>query len=185
MSWMKSAMLAAVIVAFGTTTGNADEGKKIDCKETPFEFDAPGYEVGCKDWSQDSINVSGGTIAVRIFNLHAFSRADSTFIDVMDDRILGSTRVFYHKTSLEGDVDRYYSGSFTGWADEEDVGDFTVKRVTADFKDGSDKLDCLAFRRLGARRFEGIGGMTVGLACSEQGRDHALAALKHLTGEDK
>jgi len=181
MRWVKGVMLAGVILAFGAATGQANEGKKIECKETSLEFDAPGYQVECKDWSQDSVNVSGGTIAVKIFNLHAVSEADTTFLDVMDDHILGSTRVFYHKTSLEGDVGRYYTGSFTDWADEEDVGDFTVKRFVADFKDGSDRLDCLAFRRLGGRRFEGVSGMTVGLACSASGRDHALAALKHLS----
>jgi hypothetical protein len=59
-----------------------------------------------------------------------------------------------------------------------------VKRLTADFKDNSDPLDCVAFRRLGGRRFEGVSGMTVGLACSADGRDHALAALKRLSGGD-
>jgi hypothetical protein len=181
---MKAVMLAAAIVMLGAGGAHAGEGKTIDCKETRFKFEAPGYEVDCKDWSQDSVNVGGETIAVRVFNLHAVSHADGTFLDVVDDHILGSTRVFYHKTSLEGDVDRYYTGNFTGWADEEDVGNFTVKRLTADFKDGGDPLDCVAFRQLGGRRFQGVGGMTVGLACSTDGRDHALAALKHLTGGD-
>ncbi len=161
----------------------AAEAKKIDCSETGFEFDAPGFAVDCKDASQDSVGVGEGTIKVKIYNLHAISQADATFLDVIKDHILGSTRIFYRKTSLESDIGRYYGGDFNGWGEEEDVGGFDVKRVTADFKDGNDPMDCYAFRQLGARRFEGVSGMTVGLVCSMLGRDKALSALKHLAGE--
>jgi hypothetical protein len=183
MRLMKSIAAAVALYALTAAAAPADEGKKIDCSETSFKFDAAGYEVDCKDASQDSIDVSGGTISVKIYNLHAWSQADATFLDVINDHILGSTRIFYRKTSLESDISRYYGADFKGWADEEDVGDFTVKRVTADFKDGSDPMDCLAFRQLGARRFEGVSGMTVGLVCSMSGRDKAMDALKHLAGD--
>ena len=178
--------VAAVLAVFALTAvaAVAEESKKIDCSDTNFDFDAPGYEVECRDASQDSIDVSGGTIKVKIHTLHAWSPADSTFLDVISDQILGNTGIFYRRSSLESNIGRYYTGDFEGWADEEDVGNFTVKRVTADFKDGNDPIDCLAFEKPGARRFEGISGMTVGLACSTLGRDKALKALKHLAGED-
>jgi hypothetical protein len=183
MRLMKSVAAALAISAL-TAVAALAEGKKVDCSETSFRFDAPGYAVDCKDVSQDSVDVSGGTIKVKIQTLHAWSEADSTFLDVISDQILGNTGIFYRKSSLESNINRYYSADFDGWADEEDVGNFTVKRVTADFKDGSDPTDCLAFRKFGARRFEGVSGMTVGLVCSMLGRDKSLAALKHFAGED-
>jgi len=175
--------VVAMLLSFLAAASAAAEPKKIDCGETGFEFDAPGFVVDCKDASQDSVGVGDGTIKVKIYNLHAVSQADATFLDVIKDHILGSTRIFYRKTSLESDITRYYNGDFNGWNAEEDVGSFTVKRVTADFKDGSDPMDCYAFRQLGARRFEGVSGMTVGLVCSMLGSDKALFALKHLAGE--
>ena len=178
-----AALSALAVSAHAGAPAQADARKTIDCKETSFKFNAPGYKVDCEDASQDSVDVSGGTISVKIHNLHAVSQADATFLDVTNDHILGSTRIFYRKTSLESDITRYFSGDFNGWADEDDVGDFTVKRVTADFKDGNDPMECLAFRQLGARRFEGVSGMTVGLVCSMQGRDKAMAALKHLADD--
>jgi hypothetical protein len=85
---------------------------------------------------------------------------------------------------MQSDIDRYFKGNFTGWADEEEIGGFDVKRFSAQF--GSDKtpIECIAFRRLGPRRFEGIGGKTVGIACSVQGREYAFNALKHFTGKE-
>jgi hypothetical protein len=183
MRFMKSIAAALVLSGLTAVAAQAEQGKTIDCSETGFSFDAPGFEVDCKDASQDSVDVGGGTIAVKIHNLHAWSSADATFLDVVKDYILGSTRIFYRKTSMESDITRYYSGDFKGWSEEEDVGNFTVKYVTADFKDGNDPMDCFAFRQLGARRFEGVSGMTVGLTCSTLGRDKALNALKHLAGD--
>jgi len=180
--------LVIALAAGGLTYSNGvraeEDEHKVDCAETGMKFDAPGYEVTCEDHSDNSAGAGELTVGVRLFVLHAMSEKDVTFLDVIDDRIVGSTRVFYNKTSLESDVDRYFKGSFTGWADEEEIGGFDVKRFSAVF--GSDKtpLDCLAFRRLGARRFEGIGGKTVGIACSMQGREYALGALKHITGKD-
>ncbi|WP_459856737.1 hypothetical protein [Dongia sp. agr-C8] len=187
MRFMKA---AAAALAFGALAVCAlapaaalAEGKKIDCSDTSFEFDAPGYVVDCKDASQNSVDVSGGTITLKIYSLHAVSQADSTFLDVVSDHILGNSGVFYRKSSLQSNITRYYNGDFNGWADEEDVGNYTVKRVTADFKDGNDPMDCFAFQQMGARRYEGIAGMTVGLVCSMDGRDKAMTALKHLAGE--
>jgi hypothetical protein len=182
MRFLKSVGAALAFCALAAVAAQAEQGKEIDCGETGFSFDAAGYEVDCKDASQDSMDVGGGTISVRIYNLHAWSQADATFLDVIKDNILGSTRIFYRKTSLESDITRYYSGNFNGWTEEEDVGNYTVKRVTADFKDGNDPMQCYAFRQLGARRFEGVSGMTVGLVCSMLGPDKAMEALKHLAG---
>jgi hypothetical protein len=182
MRLMRIAAAALALIALPTVAALA-EGKKIDCSDTRFEFNAPGYVTDCKDASQDSIDVSGGTIKLKIQSLHAVSQADSTFLDVVSDHILGNSGIFYRKSSLQSNITRYYNGDFNDWGDEEDVGDYTVKHVTADFKDGNDPMDCLAFQLLGARRYEGIAGMTVGLTCSMDGRDKAMNALKHLAGE--
>jgi len=162
----------------------AEDDHKVDCAETNLKFDAPGYEVTCEDHSERSAGVGELTIGVKIFVLHAMSEKDITFLDVIDDRIVGSTRVFYNKTSLESDIDRYFKGRFTGWADEEEIGGFDVKRFSAVFGNDSEPIACLAFRRLGARRFEGIGGKTVGITCSAQGHEYAVGALKHFTNKD-
>ena len=101
---------------------------------------------------------------------------------MIDDRIIGSTRVFYNKTSMQNDIGRYFKGNFTGWTEEEDIGNFDVMHFSATFGSDKEQVECLAFRRLGARRFEGIGGKTVGIACSAENRAHAMDAVKHFIG---
>jgi hypothetical protein len=159
-------------VAFG-----ADDEHKVDCAETGMKFEAPGYEVTCEDHS-DTAGAGEVTVGVKIFVLHAMSEKDVTFLDVIDDHIVGHTGVFYHRTSLQSDIDRYFKGSFSNWADQEEIDGFDVKRFSAVFGNDKEPLDCIAFRREGARRYEGIAGKTVGIACSMQGRDYAVNALK-------
>jgi len=180
-----TALLAAGAITIGLggelSPGRADEGgKDISCADTPFTFDAPGYTTKCKDHSAASINLDVPA-AIKIVTMHAFSNTEATFLDVVDDHILGTSRVYYDRRSLESDVSRYYTADFKGWALDTAIGGYEVERVQVSF-DREDPLDCLAFRKLGGRRYSGIGGLTVGLACSQLGRDHAYAALKHLAG---
>ena len=176
--------VAAGALSYSGDLRAAEDESKVDCAATGMKFDAPGYEVTCEDHSESNASAGELSVGVKLFVLHAISEKDVTFIDVIDDRIVGSTRVFYHKTTLQSDIDRYFKGSFSEWADEDEVGGFDVKRFSAQFSGDKTPIDCIAFRRLGARRFEGIGGKTVGIACSMQGREYAVNALKHFTGKD-
>jgi hypothetical protein len=180
-----AALLAlATTLAVGLATGGSraraeEESKEIPCSDTPFDFSVPGYTTKCQDYSQGTISLDVSA-SVRILTLHAVSDAEATFLDVVDDHILGTSRVYYHRRSMESDVGRYYShADFKDWADEDDIGGYEVKRVSVTFGH-DDPLDCLAFRRQGGTRYSGISGVTVGLACSALGRDHAVAAVKHL-----
>jgi hypothetical protein len=160
------------------------EGTKIECKETDLEFDAPGFTVDCKDFSRSSISVGETNAATRTYSLFAISEADLTFLNVFSNRVLGGTRLYFNRSSLESDIEEHFTGKFSSWTDAEDAGDYTVKTVDATFKSG-DPMECVAFRKLGARRQEGVAGMTVGFACSASGRDRATEAMKKFVGETK
>lgn len=160
----------------------ADDSKTVDCSDTALKFEAPGYEVTCKDFSRSSVSVDSMAIGVKIVSLHAVSTGEQTFLDVVDDHILGSSHVFYHRRSMESDITARYDARFADWADEEEEDGFEVKRVTVRFK-SDDPVDCLAFRKLGARRYEGVGGVTVGLTCSYGGREQAHETLKKFLAE--
>src|SRR5262245_10782346 len=86
------------------SAAGADEGKAIDCADTGMSFTALDFDVKCEDHSDSSVSVGELAIGVRIHTLHAVSQKDITFLDVIDDRIMGSTRVFYNKTSMENDI---------------------------------------------------------------------------------
>jgi hypothetical protein len=181
MRWTTGVALAVACAVAGFGTARA-EGTKIDCKETDLEFDAPGFTVDCKDFSRSSISVGEMNAATRTYSLFAMSEADLTFLNVFSNHVLGGTRLYFNRTSLESDIEEHFTGKFSGWTDAEDAGDYTVKTVDATFKSG-DPMECVAFRKLGARRQEGVSGMTVGFACSDSGREKALDAMKRFTGE--
>lgn len=172
-------VLAGGIGAVSPQARAEDESKEIPCTDTPFDFTVSGYTTKCEDYSQGTISLNVSA-SVRILTLHAVSEAEATFLDVVDDHILGTSRVFYHRRSMESDIARYYSkADFKNWTDDEEVGGYEVKRVSVTFGH-DDPLDCVAFRRQGGPRYSGISGLTVGLSCSALGREHAVAALKHL-----
>jgi len=173
-------MLAAACLAVGFgAAASANDGKPIDCGDAGLKFDAPGFKTTCKDYSDPTASTGGMTFALKRMAIHALSESDGTFVDAIDDHILGTTRVYYNKTSLENDISRYFNGDFTQWTDSDEVGGFDVKHFSAKFRGDQEPLDCAAFRRLGARRYSGISGMTVGIACSLAGRDRTDEALKH------
>jgi hypothetical protein len=187
MRWWGGLLIAVLGATWAATIDGAaawaNDLKPIDCSETNLKFEAPGFEVKCRDASRGDIGVGEALVGAKVFTLHAWSDAEVTFLDVISDHLVGNTRVFYYRTGLKNDIDRYYTADFTDWKDDDDIGSYEVKQLTAKFKSDRAPLECIAFRMLGGRRFEGVSGMTVGLACSDLGREHAHAALKKFTGD--
>jgi len=175
-------LAAAAMLALSTVVARADEGVEIDCKKTNLSFEAPGYTVKCTDYSRSTISLSELNAATQTYVLFAMSEADITFLQAYSKRVLGGTRIYLHRRSLESELENSFSFKFSDWADEADVGDFEVKHVTVTFESG-EPSECIAFRKLGARRYEGVAGLTAGFACSANGRDHAVAALKHFVSQ--
>lgn len=182
MRWMACGLLAVALTVSTLGPVRAEEGTKVDCKQTDLAFDAPGFAVDCKDYSRSSVSVGEMNAATKTYSLFAISKADLTFLHVYSNRVLGGTRLYFNRSSLESDIEDHFNGKFSSWTDAEDAGDYEVKTVDATFKSG-DPMECVAFRKLGARRQEGVSGMTVGFACSANGRDRALDAMKRFTGE--
>jgi hypothetical protein len=181
MRWISGAFLAAIL-ALGAVGARADEGKAVDCKETNLQFEAPGFTVKCSDYSQSSVNVGELNAATKTYVLFAASEADITFLQAYTKRVLGGTRIYIKQRSLESELENSFSFEFSDWGDEADIGDFKVKHVSVTFKSGEPE-ECLAFRKLGARRYEGVAGLTAGFTCSGSGRDHALDALKRFVDQ--
>jgi len=173
---------ALLLAACWANAALAEEGEKIDCKETGLAFDAPGFTVDCKDYSRSSISVGEMNAATKTYSLFAISEADLTLLNVFSIRVLGGTRLYLQVRSLESDIEEHFTGRFAGWSQAEDVGDYEVKTVDVTFK-GGDPMECVGFRKLGARRQEGVSGMTVGFTCSASGRDRAIEAMKRFAGE--
>jgi hypothetical protein len=171
----------AILVCCGAGTALADEAKKIDCSATDMKFEAPGFTVSCKDYSRSSVSTGETLAASNSYSLFAVSEADLTFLDAFSDRVLGS--VYYSRQSMQSDLEDYYKGKFTKWARQDDIGDYEIGNVTASFGD-DEPMECVAFRKLGARRYEGVNGVTVGVACSDNGRDKALEAVKLFVAQD-
>jgi len=177
---LAAGILTFGILVLGRAGAQADEGKTVDCSEITLKFDAPGYKVTCKDESDSSVSVGELNAGIAASTLHAFSATEITFLDAVDEHVLGGTRIYITRRTLQSDIEHFYSGSFSDWGAENDLGGFEVEHVTAKFS--GDPVECLAFRKLGGRRREGVSGLTAGIVCSMQGRDHAMEALKHFSG---
>jgi hypothetical protein len=173
---MSGAVLAGALV-LGAASAGAGDGEAVDCKETNLQFEAPGFTVRCSDYSRASINVGELNAATKTYVLFAASEADITFLQAYTKRVLGGTRIYIKQRSLESELQDSFSFKFSDWGDEADIGDFEVKHVSVTFESGEPE-ECLAFRKLGARRYEGVAGLTAGFTCSGSGRDHALDTLK-------
>ena len=187
MHWLKEALSAAAIMVWlagdaQTGAAQAEEGKKVECSDTNLQFDAPGFTVKCKDYSQASLSVGEVNAATKTYSLFAVSETDLTFLNVFSNHVLGGTRLYYDRRSLESDLEDHFHAKFSDWASEDDAGGYEVKRVTVALKN-DEPMECVAFRKLGARRQQGVSGMTVGFACSGNGRQHAVDAMKRFVGE--
>jgi len=178
----RSAAAAVVFFAMSGVAAEADQGKDIDCSKTDFTFKAPGFEISCKDYSRATVSTGQSLAASNSYSLYAYSRADGTFLDAFSDYIVGST-VYYTRRSIVADLEGNYTAKFSDWATLDDIGDYEIRNVTVTFSDG-EPLECVAFRKLGARRWDGINGLTVGLSCSDDGRSKAFEAVKLFISQD-
>jgi hypothetical protein len=182
MRLMKTVAAAAVLFALTGVAAQADRGKEVACDETDFDFVAPSYEITCKDYSRSSVSTGQSLAASRSYSLYAYSGADQTFVDVFSDYIVTAS-VYYPRRSMEADLEDSYTAKFSEWATLDDIGDYEIRNVTATFEDG-DPMECVGFRKLGIRRWEGINGLTVGLSCSDKGREKALEAARLFISQD-
>jgi len=182
MRLMKSVAAAAVLFALTSVAAQADKGKEIQCGETSFTFTAPDFKISCKDYSRSTVSTGQSLSASKSYSLYAYSEREQTFLDVFSDYIVGAT-VYYSRRSMEADLEGNYTARFSDWATLDDIGNYELKNVTATF-DNEDPMECVAFRKLGARRWEGVNGLTVGLACSDKGGDKALEATKLFISQD-
>ena len=179
---MKCVAVAAAFLAVTALAAQAEPGKDVDCGETDFKFEAPGFEVACKDYSRAAVSTTQSLAASNSYSLYAYSEADLTFLDAFSDYIVGST-VYYTRRSMEADLEGAYTAKFADWATLDDIGDYEIRNVTVTFSDG-EPLECVGFRKLGMRRWEGINGLTVGLSCSDDGRSKAFDAVKLFISQD-
>jgi len=180
---MRGVILAAVtLLLLSGGAVRADEGREIDCKQTNLAFDAPGFQVNCRDYSDNSISVGEMNAASNFYSMFAISEADITFIQAYSKAILGGTRLYINKRSMESELGDTFSSSFSDWGDEDDIGDFEIKHVTVTSGSG-EPADCIGFLKLGARRYSGVSALTAGFACSGSGRDQALAAVKRFVSQ--
>jgi len=181
MIWLKRAMQAMVVLACGAGTAQAIEGKEVDCKSTDMNFSAPGYKVTCKDYSRSSVSVGQSLAGSNSYSLFAVSEADLTFLDAFSDHVLGS--VYYSRRTMEADLEDNYQSKFSNWETQDDIGDYEIRNVTATFK-SNEPMECVAFRKLGVRRYEGINGLVLGISCSDSGRAKALETVKLFISQD-
>lgn len=181
--WAAAATLLALSeLVLSGATARADEGREIDCKKTNVNFEAPGFTTHCKDYSDNSIDVGELNAASQFYGMFAMSEADITFIQAYSKAVLGGTRIYINRRSMESELGDTFSSKFSNWGDEDDIGDFKIKHVTVTSSSG-EPADCIGFLKLGARRYEGVSGLTAGFACSAGGRDKARDAVKQFVGE--
>lgn len=183
MRWMRAMIpAAAALMVVATGSARAEEELEVDCKKTDLRFEAPGFTVKCTDYSRSSVSVGELNAATQTYSLFAMSEADITFLQVYSKHILGGTRLYIQTRSLQSEIEASFSSKFTDWGDEADVDDYEVKHVNVTFNSG-EPSECVAFRKLGPKRHDGVSGLTAGFACSGNGRDHAFDALKHFVSQ--
>ncbi len=125
--------LAASMAMLSIGTAQA-EGVEVDCKETNLKFEAPTFKVTCKDYSESSISLSEISAASRTYTLFAMSNAELSFIHVLSNHVLGGTRIYLKLRSLVCRSKMDLDAKLSNWGDEEDVGDYEVKHVTASLR---------------------------------------------------
>jgi hypothetical protein len=182
MRLMKCVAATAMLVALTALAAEAETGKEVACSETDFSFEAPGFDVTCKDYSRSSVSTGQSVAASNSYSLYAYSEKDSTFLDAFSDYIVGAS-IYYTRRSFEADLEGAYTAKFADWASQDDIGDYEIRNVTVTFDDG-EPLECVGFRKLGVRRWEGINGLTIGLSCSDDGRSKAFDTVKLFIAQD-
>ncbi len=103
----------ALLLVLSAGAARADEGTEIDCKKTDLSFEAPGYTVKCTDYSRSSISVGELNAASQTYVLFATSEADITFLQAYSKHVLGGTRIYINRRSLESELEDSFSFKFS------------------------------------------------------------------------
>jgi hypothetical protein len=169
--------VAAVALAANAWAEDS-KGKKIDCSDTAMSFSAPGFTVTCTDYSNGNVSNGFITTGVRTELLEADADDRQTYLAVVDQRVLGDYAM--RRYSIIDDVRSYFNETdFDDWTLVDDFQGFQMANYTGHTDSGS-PTDCIAFRREVTRRYNGVGRLVVGIACTLRSRDAALDALKKL-----
>jgi len=177
------AMAALSMLALGSLVGPAragDDKGKIDCADTDLGFAVPGYSVECSDLSDSAVSTDHDLAAERVKKLFAIdSSAGLTFLTAVDITVLGG-RVYMQRVGLFEEIQNHFDQTeITDWQDVDAVAGFDTAQFVGIFRNGP-RLDCVGFRRVVNRQYEGIGREVFGIACSSNGHRQASEALQHL-----
>ncbi|HVT53712.1 MAG TPA: hypothetical protein VHE77_19180 [Dongiaceae bacterium] len=175
----KAILLASFIVWAMAGTARAD-GTKIDCSDTDLAFKDSAFTVDCTDISRSSINLEEGVGGSKRKELFAMSHSGGvTFLLALDTSVLG-TRVYMKRAELEEQISKTFTQlSIHDWESANNASGFETATFTGDFDNGA-QLQCRAFRREMNRRYDGVGRRVLGITCTTQGDEAALAALAKL-----
>jgi hypothetical protein len=171
------AAIAAVALSAGARAED-DKGKEIKCTDTAMAFAAPGFTVKCTDYSNGNVSNGYVTTGVRTELLEADSDDRRTYLAAVDQRVLGDYAM--RRYGMIDDVRSYFSEKdLDDWTPVADFQGFQMANYTGHTENGS-PTECIAFRREVTRRYNGIGRLVVGIACTLRTRDAAMDALKQL-----
>src|SRR5689334_18650767 len=114
---MRGVILAASMALLVLSGGaaRADEGREVDCKKTNLQFEAPGFTVRCKDYSDNSVSVGELNAGTQFYGMFAISEADITFMQAYSKAVLGGTRIYIQRRSLESELEDTFSSKFSDW----------------------------------------------------------------------
>ena len=186
---MRRVIMLAVLpgLAMGGTAHAADDndGTKIDCSGTDFEFKDPDFEVECTDLGRSAVNLDEGLAGDRIKKLFAIRQTGGvTFLLALDQSVLGS-RVYMRRGELKDQISRTFTQVvISDWNPANNASGFDTATFTGNFDNGS-QLECRAFRREMNRRYEGVGRRVFGIVCTSRGDSEALATLAKLDAPGK
>jgi hypothetical protein len=150
------------------------EGKDVDCDDIAMQFDAPGYSMTCKDFSDPT--AKGGGAKVEQILIRSDDRQQ--ILVAVDMRALGA--IYLKKRGLEADVqDDFSSEKLGGWKQTDAVAGWEFAEYTGE-DDGGDIAECIAFRRQMNPRGGGFGRKVIGFGCTSGDRADIVATLKKL-----
>jgi hypothetical protein len=178
-------LAVTVFYLLSAGAGHADDDGKVDCSQIDMKFAAPGYEVDCSDLSKASLTVEEEAVGARkTERLFAASQEDATFLVAIDNRLLGS-RIYIRRSGFEKNVENYFSAArIDDWSPENSADGFEVATFSGGPSDGR-PMNCIGFRREVSQRFQGLGRLVVGIACSAGSVKHAYDALGKLDAPGK
>jgi len=175
-----AAALAFSVMAAGT--GQAEDGKKIDCTDTDMGLKAPDFEVTCEDYSDPNAVSNAGRLGVEY--LKAISDKQEQFLGVVDVRAIGN--IYLPRRGFEEDVkNNFPSEELAQWhVSSAPVAGFEFAEYVNQ-RSGSSEEECVAFRRQMTRRNggydnAGYGRIVIGIGCTGRDRAGLVETLKQL-----